>query len=153
MAERIDESQLAAWRAFINAHAAVFDRLEREMAAAGQVSLTAYDVLVALLESPQRRARMHALARRLVFSRSGLTRLVDRLEAEGLVARERCGSDRRGAYAVLTEQGLVALRAAWPTYAQGIRAHFLAHLEDAELDLLTRALGRVDAAARQLPAD
>ncbi len=149
MSERIDEFHLAAWRAFLNAHASVIDLIGREMEEAGMVPLSSYDVLVALWESPDKRLRMHELADRVVLSRSGLSRLVDRLEAEGLLARKRCGTDRRGAYAVLTEAGRDALRRAWPVYARGIWEHFAAHLTDPEVETITQALGRVDAAARR----
>jgi DNA-binding MarR family transcriptional regulator len=148
MSEPLDEVHLAAWRAFLNAHAAVIDRIEREMAGAGVLPLGSYDVLVALLEAPGHRLRLHELARHVVLSRSTLTRVADRLEAEGLLARERVPTDRRGAYAVLTERGRAALRRAWPIYAQGIQRHFAAHLAPGEVQVLTEALGRIDAAAR-----
>lgn len=92
---------------------------------------------------------MHELARAVVLSRSGLTRLVDRLEVEGLLARERSWDDRRGAYAVLTPDGLEALRQSWPIYAQGISEYFARHLSEDELRILSAALGRVLAAARE----
>lgn len=149
MTEKIDEFHLAAWRAFLNTHAAVIDLIERELAAAKRLPLTSYDVLLALLEAPNHRLRMHELAEAVVLSRSGLTRLVDRLERIGLLARERSATDRRGAYAVLTDAGLQALRRAWPTYAQGIIRHFTSHLNDAETAILTGVLERVLAAAHQ----
>lgn len=149
MTEKIDEFHLAAWRAFLNTHAIVIDRIERELAEAGHIPLSSYDVLLALAEAPERRLRMHELAEAVVLSRSGLTRLVDRLEREGLLARERCGTDRRGAYAVLTPDGLAALRRTWPVYAQGIIKHFARHLTDEEVRVLTSALGCILAAEQQ----
>src|SRR5918997_3145626 len=101
----LDERHLAAWRTFITAHAAVIDAIERDLRAAGVISLTWYDVLIELAEAPNRRLRLHELARAVVLSRSGLTRLVDRIEAAGLLHREACAEDRRGAYAVLTAEG------------------------------------------------
>lgn len=144
-AVRIGEEGMAAWRAFLNAHARVIGRIEEDLGHAGRLPLSEYDVLVALSEAPGRRLRMHELADRVVLSRSGLTRLVDRLERSGLLRRERCGSDRRGAYAVLTEEGRGALEAAWPVYGRGIREYFLSYLADGELDALAEALGRVGA--------
>lgn len=140
---------MAAWRAFLNAHATVIDRIEREMAEAGVLPLGSYDVLVALHEAPEQRLRLKDLASHIVLSRSTLTRVLDRLEAEGLLERERVISDRRGAFAVLTEQGRAALRQAWPVYARGIDAHFAALLRDKEVRVLTEALGRVSEAARR----
>ena len=149
MAEELDEVALAAWRAFITAHAVLIDRIDRELAAADCVPLHWYDVLVELVEAPGHRLRMHQLADQVVLSRSGLTRLVDRLEAQGFLTRERSGRDRRAAHAVLTEQGRAALRQAWPVYAQGIAGHFARHLATAEARTLTEALQRVLAAAHE----
>jgi len=86
---------------------------------------------------------MHELAERVVLSRSGLTRLVDRLEVEGLLLRERSGTDRRGAYAVITEQGVAALRRTWPIYARGISEYFAQWLTLEEAQLLEAALRRI----------
>ena len=146
----IDELRLAAWRAFINAHASVIDRIEEDLAETGQLPLTSYDVLIALAEAPDQRLRMNDLARRVVvLSRSGVTRLADRLEAEGLLRRERTQEDRRGAYAVLTKKGREALRRAWPIYAGGIVDHFGRFITDEEASILTSVLERIDAAARK----
>jgi DNA-binding MarR family transcriptional regulator len=149
MTEEPDELHLAAWRAFLNAHAAIIDRIEREMATADVLPLGSYDVLVALLEAPDQRLRLHELASHIVLSRSTLTRVLDRLERDDLLVRERAPTDRRGAYAVLTERGREALRQAWPVYARGIQAHFAALQDDEEVRVLTQALGRVNAAARR----
>src|SRR5215813_4990601 len=115
----LPEAHLAAWRAFLKAHARLVDLIDHDLVAAKRLPLSSYDVLIELYEAPERRLRMHELAERVVLSRSGLTRLVDRLEAEGYLTRDPCKTDRRGAYAVLTEQGREALRHAWPVYAQG----------------------------------
>ena len=147
MNDEPDQLRLGAWRAFLNAHAATIAAIERELAVEDLVPLTWYDVLVALSEAPGHRRRLHELARAVVLSRSGLTRLVDRLEAAGLLRREPCPDDRRGAYAVLTPEGEATLRRAWPTYGRGIAEHFARHLSDEEARVLTEALERVYAAA------
>lgn len=141
--QHLSEQQLAAWRAFLKAHATVVDRIDHDLAAAERLPLSSYDVLIELYEAPERRLRMHELAQRVVLSRSGLTRLVDRLEAEGFLTRDRCGTDRRGAYAVITEQGIAALRRAWPIYAQGISEYFAQWLTPEEAQVLGSALERV----------
>jgi len=146
MIENLDEFHLAAWRAFLNAHAAMIDQIERELAEAKQLPLSSYDVLLALLEAPKHRLRMHEIADAVVLSRSGLTRRIDRLEAQGLLVRERSGSDRRGAYAVLTAKGEAALRQAWPIYGKGISQHFTSLLSDTEVRTLTEVFERVLAA-------
>lgn len=139
-----DELRLDAWRALLRAHAAVVDRIERDLAAdADNLPLVWYDVLLALSGAPDRRLRMHDLARAIVLSRSGLTRRVDRLEAAGLLCRQRDPSDRRGAFAVLTDEGRAALRQTWPAYARGIQEHFARHLDDEEARALSAALERV----------
>lgn len=97
------------------------------------LALASYDVLAQLAESPGRRLRMNDLAERVLLSRSGLTRLVDRLQRDGLVEREACASDARGLYAVLTEGGAVRLAEATPTYLHGLRAQFVNRLEAGEL--------------------
>src|SRR5688500_6686826 len=134
------EQRLGAWRTFITAHAAVIDAIERDLRAAGVISLTWYDVLIELAEAPDRRLRLSALARAVVLGRSGLTRLVDRIAAAGLLRRDACPEDRRGAYAVLTPEGWAALRAAWPVYSRGIVTHFARHLSDGEAQTLASAL-------------
>ena len=152
MTEHLDEFHLAAWRALLNAHAAVIERIERELEQAKQLPLPLYDILLTLREAPGHRLRMHEIAEAIVLSRSGLTRRIDRLEASGFLARERSTTDRRGAYAVLTPEGLQALRQAWPIYARGIQQHFVELLNANEISVMTTALERVQRAAREAPA-
>ena len=102
---RITEQRLAVWREFLEAHAIVVGALEAELDAERDLPLAWYDVLVSLAEAPERRLRMQDLAGRVLFSRSGLTRLLDRMVSAGLVRRERCDDDRRGTFAVLTAAG------------------------------------------------
>lgn len=139
------------WRTFLRAHAEVSRRLEAELVAEHDLPLPWYDVLVQLVEVPDRRLRMTELADRVLLSRSGLTRLVDRLEREGLVARAACPSDARGLFAVLTEAGLARLRAASPTHLRGIAEHMTGRFSASELedlgDLVTRLLPEPAAAA------
>ncbi len=144
----VDETALAAWRAFITAHASLIERIDRDLAAAECVPLSWYDILIELVEAPEKRLRMSELASRVVLSRSTLTHLVERLEAHGLVKRERSDSDRRGAYAVLTDQGYAALRKAWPIYAHGISTYFASQLHAGDIQTLTSALTRILAALR-----
>ncbi len=122
-----ENNDLAAWATLLRTHAAVLPKLERALSRTG-LPLTWYDVLLALAESPERRLRLHELARRVVLSRSGLTRLVDRLEAAGLLRREPDPTDGRGAFAVLTEKGERRLRDARPTHQDGVRRLFLSAL-------------------------
>lgn len=141
-----DAASVSAWRALVAAHATVLESVERGLAAEQLVPLTWVDVLVALWDAPGHRLRLSDLARRVVHSRSGLTRLLDRMEAAGLVRREACPSDRRGAFAVITPAGRAVQLAAWPICARGITESFARHLSTEEATVLADALGRVAAA-------
>jgi DNA-binding MarR family transcriptional regulator len=151
MAVRPDSERLAVWRLFLEAHAAVTDRLGRELEERSGLPLTWYDVLVQLAGAPGRRLRMRDLAHAVLLSRSGLTRLVDRMVAAGLVCREAAESDRRGAEAVLTEAGRAALRRAAPVHLRGVQEHFAAHLGEEALPHLREALTAVVAAEKGVP--
>ncbi len=135
--------ELSVWRTFLRAHAGITRQLEHELAAQHMLPLPSYDVLLQLAESPQRRLRMTDLAERVLLSRSGLTRLVDRLSAEGLVAREACPDDARGTFTVITEAGLAKLREAAPTHLHGIEEHVTSRLSPVELDALGRLLRKL----------
>ncbi len=139
----LSSTELAAWRSFLRAHAVVTRRLEAELTAEHELPLASYDVLVQLSEAPERRLRMTELAERVLLSRSGLTRLVDRLERDGLVARQACPDDARGTLAVLTDAGLDRLRQAWPTHLRGVSEHVTGKLSADELVVLEELLGRL----------
>src|SRR5215216_2547842 len=143
MPARPDPAQLAAWRLLLEAHAAT-----TELVAERGLPLTRYDVLLNLAEAPGGRLRMQELSASVLLSKSGLSRLVDRMVEAGLVRRERCQDDRRGWFAVLTDQGRGALRRAAPVHLRGIHEHFTRHLSPEEVEVLTAALFRVVAAAR-----
>ncbi len=125
--------ELVVWQSFLRAHARITRTLEAELIAEQRLSLAAYDVLVQLAEAPQHRLRMTELADAVLLSRSGVTRLVDRLERAGLVGRERADGDGRGIVAVLTPAGLERLRMASGTHLAGVAKHFAEGFEDAEL--------------------
>jgi DNA-binding MarR family transcriptional regulator len=130
--------QLAAWRAFLRAHASITRALEADLLAEQDLPLASYDVLVQLAEAPDRRLRMTELADAVLLSRSGVTRLVDRLEKGGLVARCPVESDGRGVAARLTDAGLARLRTASRTHLRGVAHHFVNRLDEADLRMLER---------------
>ena len=138
-----NDSRLAAWSTFLRAHARVVRELERELQAGQDLALTDYDVLVQLAAATERRLRMSELADRLLLSRSGITRLVDRLVADGLVERVMCESDRRGQWAALTDAGRDRMRRAAPTHLRGVATHFLDRLSADDLASLERMLAGV----------
>ena len=129
-------SEIGVWRSFLRAHARITRCLEAELLAGQQMSLGAYDVLVQLDEAPGHQLRMAELAEAVLLSRSGVTRLVDRLEQAGLVVRERVDGDGRGVVAKLTEAGGDRLRTASTTHLVGVARHFAELLDNGELDLL-----------------
>jgi DNA-binding MarR family transcriptional regulator len=124
-------------------------RLDAELEAAHGLALTSYEVLLHLSHADGLKMRMCDVAESVLLSRSGLTRLIDRLEREGLVERVSCADDARGAYAQLTEAGHARLREAQHTHLGGVREHFLRYFGPAELDLLAEAWGRVAGTAAQ----
>lgn len=134
------DARLAPWRAFIEAHARVSRRLDEELRAEHDLSLAEYDTLLTIAWAPDRRIRMRSLADRILLSKSGVTRLIDRLVADGLVERSACLSDARGAEAVLTASGLDRLRAAALTHLRGIDSHFLGVIDQDDVSTVERAM-------------
>lgn len=117
-------------------------RLELDLEAEAGLALADYDVLVQLAQAESGSLRMHELADRVLLSRGGLTRLVDRLEGDGLVERRRCTNDARGFYAVLSPAGKARLREASPAHLAAVRRFFTDAYSEAELDELAELLGR-----------
>ncbi len=141
--------QMGAWRAFLEAHAHTVERLAAELREIEGLPLAWYDVLVQLQEADDRRLRMQDLAQAILLSKSGLTRLIDRMERAGLVTRSACPDDGRGTFAELTDHGLATLRQTAPTHLRGVNEHFARHLTDEEAVILTTALNRIATAARR----
>jgi DNA-binding MarR family transcriptional regulator len=140
---RLGREELTAWRSFLRAHARITRALEAELVAEQRLSLAAYDVLVQLAEAPQRRLRMTELADAVLLSRSGVTRLVDRLEQARLVTRAPVESDGRGVAAHLTDAGLERLRVAARTHLAGVARHFADRLDADDLAALDRISRRL----------
>ena len=138
-----DPDSLAVWRAYLRGHATVTRALEAELIAEQRLSLAAYDVLVQLADAPEHRLRMTELADAVLLSRSGLTRLVDRLERVGLVSRSRVREDGRGVAATLTERGVERLRRASRTHQDGVMRHFGDRLDESDLAQLRRISQRL----------
>ena len=130
------------WAGLLRVHAAVVPQLERALARK-HMPLAWYDVLLELNSAPDRRLRMTDLAARVVLSRERVSRVVDELEAAGLVRRERNADDKRSYLAVVTPEGRTRLRAAAPLYLDGIEEHFARHLTDDEIGVIGAAFTRV----------
>jgi DNA-binding MarR family transcriptional regulator len=121
----------------LRAHAELTKELDAQLAREHKLPLSSYEVLLFLADAPDGRMRMSELAESVLLSRSGLTRLVDRLEREGLLKRERCENDARGLFAEITPEGRRLFDAARRTHLDGVRALFLSRFSREEL----RALG------------
>jgi DNA-binding MarR family transcriptional regulator len=139
----LSEGELRAWRGLKRAHAALAKRVDAELERTHGLPLTSYEVLHHLVESPGGRMRMCDLAEHAQLSRSGLTRLADRLEREGLLERCSCEHDARGAYACLTELGRDRLRAARGTHLAVVREQFLSRFSERELSALAEVCDRI----------
>jgi DNA-binding MarR family transcriptional regulator len=137
------DARLAPWRAFVVAQAHVSRRLDEDLRAEHGLSLQEYVALLILAEAPERRLRMGRLAESLTLSKSGATRLIDRLVDDGLVDRVSCSSDLRGAEAALTEAGVNRLRTAAPTHLRGIADYFLSAIDRDDLETVERTMRSV----------
>ncbi len=145
MTTELSDDYLAMWRAFIEAHSSIMRSLERAMDVEHGVALTWFDVLVHLEEAPDERLRLGELAESVILTRSGITRLVDRMVEAGLIRREPCPGDRRGHYAVLTQEGKDTLERVGPSHFRKAVEVFLNHVKPEEVSVLlgvfTRVLG------------
>jgi DNA-binding MarR family transcriptional regulator len=133
---------LAAWRSLLRAHASLLRRLDTDLQQATGLALADFDVLAQLAQA-HGALRMTELADRALISRSGMSRRVARLVDEGLLRRDRAGTDGRGVVVALTQAGITRLAETAPVHARGISELFVAQLDDQELALLERALNKV----------
>lgn len=143
MKKELPANQLDAWRRYYVSFWRISAAIEADLVAAGLPSLSWYDALYQLYCAPERRLRMSDLARGAMLSRSGLTRLVDKLEDEKLIERHTCPEDGRGQHAQLTDKGVECLRRIWPVYRAGIAKYFGAQMNDAEAKQLATVFRRI----------
>lgn len=148
MTRTLRDAHHSAWKGFLTVHTVLVDCVEQELAQAKLPALAWYDVLWALEQAPEHRLRLSELADALVLQRSNLTRLIDRLESAGLVYRQVCETDRRGAFAQVTQQGLAMRQKMWPVYEAAIAKYFAANLSDEEAEVLVRVWQRMLGCAR-----
>jgi DNA-binding MarR family transcriptional regulator len=139
------ETEIRTWIRFLATHSAITRELEARLMGAHGLTLSDYDVLVQLARAPERKLRNIELAKAVVLTRSGVTRLVDGLEKDGLVARCSCPSDKRGTFVTLTDTGLARLRDATSTHVAGVRELFVELLGNDGVE-------QMDALLRLLPA-
>jgi DNA-binding MarR family transcriptional regulator len=135
--------ELGAWRGLLRVHAGMTKALDAELVREHGLPLSSYEVLLFLADSPEGRLRMSDLADGVLLSRSGLTRLVDRMERDGLLRRERCEDDARGYNAAITPKGRELFQRARRTHLAGVRERFLSHLSADELRTLAELWEKV----------
>ena len=141
--------RLRSWRLFFESALALTDVLDSELEQSAGIPMRWYDALVHLEESPDG-IRMNELAERILYSKSGFTRVIDRMEEAGLVRRVRPQNDRRTILVVLTDQGAQTMEHARRHHRDGIERHFSHHLTQADIKALTRALEKISTHARPL---
>ena len=132
----LNREELGAWRGLLRVHARMTKALDAELLREHGLPLSSYEVLLFLADAPGGRLRMSELADGVLLSRSGLTRLVDRMERDGLLRRERCPDDARGFLATITPKGRALFQRARRTHLDGVRERFLRHLSDQDLEAL-----------------
>jgi DNA-binding MarR family transcriptional regulator len=135
----LSREERVLWRRFVETHAAIVRRLDEDLRSQSGLTLSSFEVLYELTRAPGNRLRMAELADRLLFTRSGVTRLVDRLERDGLVERNDCAHDGRGVYAILTKAGFEVFETACGPHIDGVRRLFFERLDGWD-DVLRRLL-------------
>ncbi|MBL8066349.1 MAG: MarR family transcriptional regulator [Chthonomonadaceae bacterium] len=145
----LDENRKEAYKAFLTAHARIHQSIDSALMAANLLPLTWYDVLVTLEYANGHALRMCELADVVLLSRSGLTRLVDKLEEQGYVRRETCQDDRRGYLCVLTESGRAAREKSWPLVSSLIQELFGSLMNDEEVSGMHKICDRIVTTVKQ----
>jgi DNA-binding MarR family transcriptional regulator len=144
---QLDLDELAAWRGMLRIHAHMTQELDAELTRRHRLPLSSYEVLLYLADAPGGRMRMSDLAESVLLSRSGLTRLVDRLERDGLLQRERCEDDARGYFATITKRGRALFDEARKTHLAGVRERFVSRLSRKDLRTLAELWEKVEPGA------
>lgn len=141
----LDADQQVAWRGFLGVHSQLMARLNREMQAASGLSVSDYEILVALTDAdvPDHSLRMFELGERLQWEKSRVSKQVSRMEARGLLERRHCADDRRGAFVDLTEAGERAIAAAAPAHVELVRELFFDGLSDEQVKALGEATSAI----------
>ncbi len=140
MSGEIDQVAITAWARLLRAQKVLLEEVEGELKDKGLPPLAWYDVLFELYQHPDRRLRQFEVGEKILLSKFNLSRLVDRLEKNGLVRRDACPEDQRGAYVVIIADGKRMLKKMWPTYARAIKESFADHFSKQELATLSRLL-------------
>jgi DNA-binding MarR family transcriptional regulator len=143
MPAKVCEVTLKAWVRLVRAQQALLERVEADLKAAGLPPLAWYDVLLELNRAEGGELRQFELGERVLLSKYNVSRLLDRLEQEGLVKRHACKEDRRGAYVAITREGRALQKKMWPVYERAVGEYFARHLSEREVGELAELMGRL----------
>jgi DNA-binding MarR family transcriptional regulator len=143
MDKETEKQMVSSWASYLKVHARVINEIEKELARAGQIPLTWYDILLSVNGSPGNRKRMIEIAEEVVLTKSGLSRSVDKLTEAGLLVKEPCPDDKRGSFAVITDKGIQALKNAWPVYRKCINKYFGENLDKHEITTVHQAMNKI----------
>jgi DNA-binding MarR family transcriptional regulator len=138
--KQLEEHGLEVWRCFLRTHATITRQLDSDLTGAHRLTLSQYEVLLHLAEAPDRKMRMSELAKLVLLTRSGVTRLISGLEEDGLVERTSCAADARGAFARITPMGEAKLREASGTHLKGVQELYLGRFSRRELETFRELL-------------
>jgi DNA-binding MarR family transcriptional regulator len=141
--ERPTEAAVQAWARLVRIEQALLDRIEEDLKSAGLPPLVWYDVLLELVREPGDRLRHRDLHRRMLLAKYNLSRLLDRMEADGLIGRQPVNDDARGEYVRVTTRGRDTQKRMWPVYRRAIARHFSSRLSIVDIDQLLRILSKV----------
>jgi DNA-binding MarR family transcriptional regulator len=141
--ERPTEAAVQAWARLVRVEQALLDRIEEDLKSAGLPPLVWYDVLLELVREPGDRLRHRDLHRRMLLAKYNLSRLLDRMEADGLIGRQPVNDDARGEYVRVTTRGRDTQKRMWPVYRRAIARHFSSRLSIVDIDQLLRILSKV----------
>ncbi|HMB78090.1 MAG TPA: MarR family transcriptional regulator [Kiloniellaceae bacterium] len=140
---KLTRSEVAAWAGLVRAQQLLLGNVEAELKRHELPPLAWYDVLLELQRQPDGRLRLSEIGKQVLLSKYNVTRLVDRLERKGLVARVACEDDARGAFAAITKDGQALLERMWPVYHQSLQTHLFKHFGEKELDQMAAFMRRI----------
>ncbi len=144
----LDDTEMRIWLAFVEASGRVISQLNETVKARSGLRFEDYEVLVHLSEAAERRLRMTELSKKCLHSQARLSQRINRLSAAGLVTREKCPEDRRGTFAVLTDQGWELMVSLAPVHVADVRRRLIDLIEPDEREVVARVLERVAQRAR-----